>query len=163
MTHQCPNRITFLSFLWKRDGAHIARKRACLGGVKHRGRIKSWVPARFAGLCLILMLVGCNNATIIRVINQGTDGNSEIWVCDGGSAQQCRGEQQNDIDPKGFQKRLQVVAPPAPCPHKRTAVMDVVIQAGKISRVRYECGLPDTPPGLPPSTVPSNTETPRSN
>jgi hypothetical protein len=111
------------------------------------------------------MLVGCNNATIIRVMNQGTDGNSEIWVCEGGSAQQCRGEQQGDIDPEGFQKRLQVVAPPTPCLHQRTAVMDVVIKAGKIARVRYECGLPDTPPGLPPSTAPANPETatPRSN
>jgi hypothetical protein len=44
-------------------------------------------------------------------------------------------------------------------------VMDVVIKAGKIARVRYECGLPDTPTGLPPSTAPANPETatPRSN
>lgn len=159
MTHQCPNRMTFLSFHWKHDGSHAARKRARLWGVKHR--TLTWA----VGICLVIMLVGCNNATIIRVINQGTDGNSEIWVCEGGSAQQCRGEQQDDLDPKGFQKRLQVVAPPTQCSHQRTAVMDVVIKAGKISRVRYECGLPDTPTGLPPSTAPSHpeTETPRSN
>ncbi|MDH3602194.1 MAG: hypothetical protein OEU26_21490, partial [Candidatus Tectomicrobia bacterium] len=59
--------------------------------------------------------------------------------------------------------RLQVVAPPAQCTHRRAAVIDVVVKAGKISRVRYECGLPDTPTGLPPSTAPSKTETPRSN
>ena len=114
-----------------------------------------------AGICLVMALVGCNSSTIIRVINQGTDGNNEIWVCDGGSAQECRGEQQDDIDPEGFQNRLQVVAPPSQCTDGRAAIMDVVLEAGKISRVRYECGLPDTPTGLPSSTAPS--ETPRSN
>jgi hypothetical protein len=52
-----------------------------------------------------------------------------------------------------------VIAPPTQCTYGRTAIMDVVIKSGKISRVRYECGLPDTPTGLPPSTAPSNTET----
>lgn len=117
---------------------------------------------------LALMLLGCDNALIIRVINQGTEGNNNIWVCDGGSAEQCRGENKGDIDPEGFQKRLQVVAPPKECEHGRTYTMDVVIEAGKISRVRYECGLPDVPTGLPPSglppsRLPSSTDTPRTN
>ncbi len=120
------------------------------------------------GISLTLMLLGCNNALIIRVINQGTEGNNEIWVCDGGSAEPCRGEKKGDIDPEGFQKRLQLVAPPVECTHGRTHAMDVVIEAGKISRVRYECGLPDVPSvlppgGLPPSRLPSSTDTPRTN
>ena len=116
-----------------------------------------------ASIGLILMLLGCENAMIVRVINQGTDGNSELWVCDGGSAKQCRGEVKGDIDPKGFQKRLQLVAPPEQCTHGRTYAMDIVIEASKISRVRYECGLPGAPTGLPPSRLPSSTDTPRTN
>jgi hypothetical protein len=118
-----------------------------LSGVKRRALVWS------ASLCLLLALVGCERSMIVRVIRQGTDGTNEFWVCDGGAAQQCGGEQEGDIDPKGYQKRLQVLAPPAQCTHGTVATMDIVIEHGKVVRVRYECGLPATPTGLPPSSV----------
>lgn len=126
-------------------------------------RVKYRALAWATSSCLVFVLLGCNPSMVIRVVNQGTDGNSEFWVCDGNTAQQCDGEQQGDIDPAGYQKRLQVVAPPAQCTHGTASVMDIVIEQGKVVRVRYECGLPDTPTGLPPSTIPSTTETPRTN
>ena len=116
--------------------------------------------AWFTSLALLLALAGCDSASIVRVINQGTDGNGEFWVCEGGAAQPCRGEQQGDIDPRGIQKRLQVVAPPSQCSHGVAASMDIVIDKGDIVRVRYECGLPASPTGLPPS---SGAGTPRTN
>jgi hypothetical protein len=111
----------------------------------------------------MLMLVGCDDTMIIRIINQEAEGNNEVWVCDGGSAESCRGERKDDIDPEGFQKRIQVVAPPEQCTQGRTRVMDIVIQAGKVLRVRYECGASDTGSGLPPSPLPSPSDTGRTN
>ena len=113
--------------------------------------------------CLILTLCGCE--TIVRVVNQNTDGTNEFWVCEGDTTTSCRGERLGDIDPAGYQKRLQVVAPPKECTHGTVAAMDIVIERGKIVRVRYECGLPPQPTGLPPSTLPSprGTETPHTN
>lgn len=58
------------------------------------------------GISLTLMLLGCNNALIIRVINQGTEGNNEIWVCDGGSAEPCRGEKKGRHRPRRLPKAL---------------------------------------------------------
>jgi hypothetical protein len=126
-----------------------------------RKRVLAWSVSLF----LVMTLAGCTPSIIIRVVNQGTDGNSEFWVCKGSTAQQCRGERQGDIDPAGYQKRLQVVAPPGQCTNQTVATMDIVIEKGSISQVRYQCGLPATPGGLPTSPTPSNpgTETPRSN
>lgn len=120
-----------------------------LCGVKQRAL--AWSTS----LCLVVALFGCDSSMIVRVIKQGTDGTNEFWVCDGGTAQQCGGVQEGDIDPAGYQKRLQVVTPPAQCTHGTVAAMDIVIDKGKVVRVRYECGLPPAPTGLPPSALPS--------
>jgi len=94
-----------------------------------RKRVLAWSVSLF----LVMTLVGCNTSMIIRVVNQGTDGNSEFWVCDGSTAQQCHGERQGDIDPAGYQKRLQVVAPLGQCTNQTVATMDMVIEKGTIS------------------------------
>jgi hypothetical protein len=122
-----------------------------------RRRALAWCTS----MCLVMLLCGCDTSMMLRVVNQGIDGNGEFWVCQHNTAQQCEGEQAGDIDPAGYQKRLQVVAPPKQCANATVAAMDIVIEKGQVMQVRYECGLPATPGGLPPSAVPSRAEAER--
>jgi hypothetical protein len=103
---------------------------------------------------LIAGTAGCSSATILEVVDRSRDGNSEVWVCEGGDAERCRGERDGDVDPEGFQTRVRVWEPPkAPegCANG-AANIQIVLDGDRIDRVRYECAQPPTVTGLPTSS-----------
>jgi hypothetical protein len=110
-----------------------------------------------------LATAGCSTQVIL-IRNTTLDGNNDYWVCEGGTASTCRGEKPEDIDPKGFQYRSQVVAPPKECTFG-AANFEVVLEGTTVKRVRYECAnepLNAQPSGLPSSTLPPSTLPPSS-
>jgi hypothetical protein len=152
--------ITILPF----EASSRHPEETCMINARFYG-VKRQSLAWSTSFCLVMALCGCDRSMIVRVVMQGTDGTNEFWVCDSAIAQQCDGEREGDIDPKGYQKRLQVVAPPAECTHGTVAAMDIVIDRGNVTRVRYECGLLDTPTDLPPGSAlpPGAPESPSTN
>lgn len=94
-----------------------------------------------AGLCGLWMLAGCGGSNTIRVTNQDRAGDSNVWVCEGGQAQDCHNLRVGDFEAEGGQDRLHVVTPPEHCQHG-AANFDIVIESGDVKRVRYECAYP---------------------
>jgi hypothetical protein len=108
--------------------------------------------------CGCLASIACSGTKIITNKHTNLDGNSEYWVCEGHSAKKCAGERDGQIDPAGYQARVEVHAPPKECVNG-AANMEVVLDGSEVSRVRYECAQPPLPAsggsggsgGLPPS------------
>jgi hypothetical protein len=108
-----------------------------------------WIS--YSALLTAIAVSGCSGTKILTVKQMNLDGNSEYFVCEGGTAAGCRGEREGDIDPAGFQQRAQVVSPPRECQFG-VANMDIVLDGATVQRVRYECAQRPLPTGLPPST-----------
>jgi hypothetical protein len=108
-------------------------------------------------VCGCLTSIACGGTKIITIKHTNLDGNSEYWVCEGHSAKKCAGERDGQIDPAGYQARVEVHAPPKECVNG-AANMEVVLDGSDVTRVRYECAQPPLPAGgggagggLPPS------------
>ena len=109
-----------------------------------------------------LTSVACGGTKIITIKQTNLDGNSEYWVCEGGTAKTCGGERDQQIDPPGYQDRVEIHSPPEGCLHG-VATLDVVLEGSEVKRVRYECAQPPlatpAPSGLP-TGAPSDSAAP---
>jgi hypothetical protein len=102
---------------------------------------------RLAGFCLCAcgcFAIACGTTKIITIKHANLDGNSEYWVCEGHSAKNCAGERDGQLDPAGYQGRVEVHAPPEQCVNG-AANIEVVLDGSEVTRVRYECAQPPLP------------------
>lgn len=105
--------------------------------------------------CAVLAFVtstACGGTQILTIKQTNLDGNSEYWVCEGGTAKVCAGEREQQLDPAGYQARSEVHSPPKECVNG-AANIEVVLDGSEVKRVRYECAqaplAPPAPTGLP--------------
>src|SRR5688572_25587725 len=94
--------------------------------------------------CGGLACIACGTTKIITIKHTNLDGNSEYWVCEGHSAKKCAGERDGQLDPAGYQGRVEVHAPPKECVNG-AANIEVVLDGNDVTRVRYECAQPPLP------------------
>jgi hypothetical protein len=119
--------------------------------------IRTWLGC--AALAF-LAATACGGTTqILTIKHTNLDGNSEYWVCEGATAKTCAGEREQQLDPPGYQGRVEIHSPPKACVHG-AANIEVVLEGSEVKRVRYECAqaplVPPAPSGLPagaPSTA----------
>ncbi len=113
--------------------------------------------------CACLASIACSGTKIITIKQTNLDGNSEYWVCEGHTAKKCGGERDGQLDPAGYQARVEVHSPPKECVNG-AANIEVVLDGTEVSRVRYECAQPPlVPSGLPASAgLPAGTGLPAS-
>jgi len=92
--------------------------------------------------------VACVGTKIITIKHTNLDGNSEYFVCEGGEGKTCGGEREGQMDPDGYQDRVEIHSPPKGCING-AATIEVVLAGSEVKRVRYECAQPPLSGGLP--------------
>lgn len=108
-----------------------------------------------------LVVGGCSaNTKIITLKQTNLDGNSEYFVCEGGEGKTCHGERAGEMDPSGYQARVEVHSPPTGCANGASDI-EIVLEGSDVKRVRYQCSqkllTPPCPSGSAggPGTAPS--------
>ena len=106
---------------------------------------------------VLFVIGGCSaNTKIITIKQTNLDGNSEYFVCEGGEGKTCHGEKAGEMDPEGYQARVEVHSPPTGCANGASDI-EIVLEGSDVKRVRYQCAhkpltapLPSGSTGSPP-------------